>query len=227
MRARYPDQPAHKFTTITNGYDRADYMAGLVPAADRFLIRYVGSLYGRQSPLPFLRGLSLALARRPDMRQYIQVEFIGMMDQANRQIWESWIQAHDWGTWIIGKPFVPHQQAIRLMQTAQVQLLILASGEEMKGVLTSKIFEYLGAQRPVLCIAPPGLAAELVRETQVGLVAAPEDVDSIAGAILQLDEWFQAGKLQNWSPKGIEAYDRRALAAQLVEVLDKVTAKTR
>jgi len=225
MQARYSGQPAQKFVTITNGYDRSDYAPGSESMADQFLIRYVGSLYGRQSPLPFLKGLALALQQQPALGRHLQVEFIGMMDQANRQDWESCVQAHALTPWVSSRPFVPHQQAIHLMQTSQVQLLILAQGEQSKGVLTGKIFEYLGAQRPVLSIAPPGLAADLIRETQAGLVADPSDIEGIANAISEFFMWFQQGKLKHWISKNIYAYERRHLTEQLAQILSTVTTK--
>ena len=43
-------------------------------------------------------------------------------------------------------------------------------------MLSGKVFEYLAAERPILAAVPPdGAAAELIRETGAGVVAAPDD----------------------------------------------------
>ena len=50
--------------------------------------------------------------------------------------------------------------------------------------MTTKIFEYLAAGRPILAAVPgDGAAAELLRETGAGVVAPPDDVDAIATAL--------------------------------------------
>ena len=227
MCSRYPDQPASKFATITNGYDPSDYEPAVRPVTDRFLMRYVGSLYAGQGPLAFLRGLSLALEQQPMLKRYVQVEFIGMMDQANRQDWESFIHTHALAPWVTSRPFVPHRQAIQLMQTSHVQILVQAPGERAQDVYNAKIFEYMGARRPILAVVSPGATADLIRETQSGLVADQTNPQSVADAILRFFTWFQEGKLQDWPAKGIEVYDRRHLTAQLAEMLETVVMPKR
>ncbi|GAB4536618.1 MAG: hypothetical protein Kow0063_22360 [Anaerolineae bacterium] len=220
MRLRYADQPADKFSTITNGFDAVDFDPGLAPDPGCFSIRHVGSLYAGRSAIPFLEGLVLALRRNPRLKDVLQVEFIGAMDRLNRQAWEAFVSAHGLKNWVSSREFVPHSQAVRLMQQSQVQLLIVGKGIRTGRIYPAKLFEYLGARRPILAVVPPGVTETLVRELEAGIVADPDDVQSMADAILEFYSWFQQGKLQNWASKGVAAYERRHLTGQLASLLD-------
>ena len=75
-------------------------------------------------------------------------------------------------------------------------------------MLSGKVFEYIAAGRPILAVVPPdGAAADLIRETGAGIVAPPDDVDAISGALLELDRRFRHGGLpdvalsQEWHHK--------------------------
>ena len=63
-------------------------------------------------------------------------------------------------------------------------------------MLSGKVFEYLAAGRPILAVVPPdGAAAELIRETDAGVVVAPDDVQGIAVALRELHARFLDGGL--------------------------------
>ena len=70
--------------------------------------------------------------------------------------------------------YVPRRESLRLQRDSDALLLLIPdAGGRGRGVLSGKVFEYLAAERPVLAVVPPdGAAAELVRETGAGLVAA-------------------------------------------------------
>jgi glycosyltransferase involved in cell wall biosynthesis len=220
LRRRFCDQLDSKFLTLTNGFDPGDFDPDLMPDDARFTMRYIGSLYGIRSPTPFLHGLLAALRQCPMLGEDLRVEIIGNMDRWNRQIYEALTSRHGLRSVVSVSPFVPHRQAVALMQQAQVQLLMMARGEGMEGVYTSKLFEYLGARRPILAVAPPGVAASLIQESEAGIVAEPDSPEDIADAILTFYSWFRQGRLREWSPQGIESYDRRHLTGQLASLLD-------
>lgn len=224
MQHRYPDQPADKFVTITNGFDAAD-LNQIYPDPHSFSIRHIGTLYAGRSVLPFLRGLEMALQREPDMKKHLCVEFLGDMDRLNRCNWDSFINEHALELWVSRRPFVPRKQAIKMMQQTQVQVLILGKGHGIDRIYPAKVFEYLGAQRPILAIACPGGTATLVKELEAGIVADPDQPASVAEAILEFYGRFRRGELQNWTTKGTQAYDRRYLTGRLAALLDEMVAE--
>jgi hypothetical protein len=89
-------------------------------------------------------------------------------------------------------------------------------------VLSGKVFEYLAAERPVLAAVPPdGAAADLIRETGAGIVAAADDVPALAAALSELHARWLAGALDGTplSPADRERLGRAARVEELADVL--------
>ena len=96
------------------------------------------------------------------------------------------------------------------------------AGGRGQGVLSGKVFEYLAAERPILAAVPPeGAAAELIRETGAGAVAAPDDVPALTRALTDLHAAWTAGSLDGTalSAEDRERLGRGARVEELAEVL--------
>jgi glycosyltransferase involved in cell wall biosynthesis len=95
-------------------------------------------------------------------------------------------------------------------------------------VLPSKIFEYLGMERPIL-LGVGGEARRLVETVGAGVYVPPEDVDAMTGAILRLSREPQT--LAEMGNKGrvyvLEHYDRRVLARRYADLLGSITSSVR
>jgi hypothetical protein len=89
-------------------------------------------------------------------------------------------------------------------------------------VLSGKVFEYIAAERPILAAVPPdGAAAELIRDTGAGVVAAPDDVAALTQALSELHAGWAAGTLDGTilSADDRERIGRGARVEELAEVL--------
>ncbi len=91
----------------------------------------------------------------------------------------------------------PAPTSLALQRDSEALLLLIPdAGGRGRGVLSGKVFEYIAARRPILAAVPPdGAAAELIRETGAGVVAAPDDVDALRDALVELDRRFRNGGL--------------------------------
>ena len=76
----------------------------------------------------------------------------------------------------------PVSEMSRLMATADVQLVSLRDLPLFHATMPSKVQAILACGQPVI-VSAPGDAAELVRESGAGIVAAPEDPGALALAI--------------------------------------------
>ena len=79
-------------------------------------------------------------------------------------------------------------EALGLQRRADT-LLVLAEGNEVRparSVATGKLFEYLGAGRPILVLGEESEAARIVREAQAGIVAPGDDPRAIADVLERL-----------------------------------------
>jgi glycosyltransferase involved in cell wall biosynthesis len=220
---RYP-MAAHRFVLIANGYDPADIGSEPAPRATEphrgiFRLTYTGSVYGTDELPIFAEGLALALGRRPELRDRLRVEFIGWMTEPNLRVIER--LRPGLGDTLETTGFLPRAVALARLRASDAGLILVADGPGRDAVITGKLFDYLGMDKPVLAVAPAGDLRALLQELHWGVVADPEP-GSIADALLRLvDAPPVVGRAD---PEG--RYDRRRLAAQLSSLLDEVTARS-
>jgi glycosyltransferase involved in cell wall biosynthesis len=71
---------------------------------------------------------------------------------------------------------VPYRTALRIQQEADILLIFLWNNPDERGVYTGKLFEYIGARRPILAIGPQdNVAADLIQKQGAGVVANHPD----------------------------------------------------
>jgi glycosyltransferase involved in cell wall biosynthesis len=186
MCRAYP-QYAAKVTAITNGYDPEPFEANPIPplSGPTIEIVHTGVIYASRSPGPFLeavRGLdSAALAGRG-----LRVRLIGnILDQGPKdEIADQVGQGLNASVCLEDR--VPYPQAVRAM--VQADLLLLLDTPGRRAGVPAKLYEYIGAGRPILALAEPESdVAWVLRES--GLphrVAPPRDPQAIRSALSEL-----------------------------------------
>ena len=228
MLSRHPQVPEAKVTVLPNGYDPEDFsalqpeMVQAMGEVERCLIVYSGSFYGqRQTAQKFLQALKRTLEGPTISRERLRVRFVG---NAGKQTLEQ-IQSYSLQDVCQATGYLPHRESLLHLMAADILLLIIGRGPGSEAVFTGKIFEYLASGKTILCLADPGAAADLVREAQAGVVVDPEDIAEIAAKIESLYQEWDSGRLkrQQPEPEVVRRYDRRALSAQLAQILDEIT----
>ena len=122
--------------------------------------------------------------------------------------------------------YLPRAESLRMQRDSEALLLLVPdAGGRGKGVLSGKVYEYLAAGRPILAVVPPdGAAAELVRETGSGVVVAPDDVDGISDALVELHRRFANGGLPSveLDPRDEERLSRRARVEEMAALVEEL-----
>ena len=217
----YPDQPADKFRVVTNGFDAAPFEATAARRdPDGFSLLYVGSLFAHHvaSFQAFCRAWCAVAARNPTFRQQAKMRVVGRCDP------EIVDAAERSGVPIEILGYLPHGEAIGHLKGADALLLLIKDLDPDHDVISipGKLFEYVGARRPILMIGPDGDAADIVRETggEVHRESASADIEQ------GLETLFaRAGSPP--ATAGTEPaarYDRRSLTGDLARVLDATVA---
>lgn len=178
--------PRGQVHTIANGCDFDDVVGLDRSPSDRFRITHAGSFFGRRDPRPFLTALA---ATELD----IQARFLGDFRESDRQ----WAMGLELGERLELIPYAPRSTSLALQRDSEALLLLIPEADGRgKGVLSGKVFEYLAVGRPILAAVPPdGAAADLIRDTGAGLVAAPDNPEAIADALRELHGRWRAGAL--------------------------------
>jgi glycosyltransferase involved in cell wall biosynthesis len=206
-------EPTGVVTTILNGADFDDFAGLEYRRGDRFRITHTGSFFGKRDPRPFLSALA------ESGLQDIVARFVGDFRVADRD----WAEPLELGDRLELIPHVSRREALALQRDSDALLLLIPdAGGRGQGVLSGKVFEYLAAERPILAAVPPeGAAAELIRETGAGVVAAPDDVPALTRALAELHAAWTAGSLDGTalSADDRERLGRGARVEELAEVL--------
>jgi glycosyltransferase involved in cell wall biosynthesis len=111
------------------------------------------------------------------------------------------------------KGYLPHTESVALLQGADALLLLIPELPNNRGILTGKLFEYLGSGRPIWGFGPVGGDADrILRQAEAG--ALYEDAHDAAAA---LAEWPATGA----SPEARRRYTRLGIAQELAAYFDK------
>ncbi|MEP6909348.1 MAG: glycosyltransferase family 4 protein [Actinomycetota bacterium] len=203
---------AERVETIPNGSDFEDFDGLEYTPCERFRITHTGTFFGHRDPRPFLS----ALAESDDD---VVARFVGGLRSTDREFAEDLGLADR----IELIPHVPRRAALELQRDSEALLLLLPeAGGRGRTVPSGKIYEYLAAERPILAAVPTdGVAAELVRRADAGIVVAPDDVSGLRSAIGGLRARWKSGSLDgsSLSPELKEGLSRRTRSREFAHLL--------
>jgi glycosyltransferase involved in cell wall biosynthesis len=217
LRSRAPDR--QNVELVRNGYDPADFVAASPARDPKAPLRLVhtGMLTLTRSVEGLLRGLARVVGERPDLRDAFRIELVGARESRNDTLVEELGLA---GQVQLGD-YVPHAEAVAAMCAADVLVLIKHVEPRYRGLIPGKLYEYMGAGRPLLALVPESEAATIVRDLGWGEVAPPDDPAAIAAALVRLHEHHRAGRLETaYTRRGREGFERPAQARALGTILD-------
>jgi len=217
---KYPQIDREKFITIPNGFDTEDYKVAIPKKDSKFTITYTGTFWGYHSyitPHYFLRALRELLNEKKWLEEDIRVVFVGnFSNYYKKRVKDLFLD-----NIVLWPGFVSHRESIAYILSSDVLLLIVGTGKGSDRIFTGKVFEYLGAKRPILgLVVPNGVAARLIRETRSGIIVPPEDIEAIKRAIYDLYLRYKKGNLySSFEWKGIQKYEREKLTEKLASLL--------
>jgi len=122
------------------------------------------------------------------------------------------------------KEYVSHSQSIEYLTLANVCFLPIHKPLNDKPPLSipGKTYEYMAMGKPILALVPPGEARDLVRNSGLGFICDPTNIEEIAQNLLNLLH-------QHRTPGGIKVkanrefiyqFERKTLTKKLKKVLD-------
>ncbi len=223
--AKYPFAE-EKLVPILNGFDCDDLPRRAEPFP-KFTIAYTGFFYGAQSPETFARALGRIV--REELVPPGELEFLWAGRDA------PWVHAmlgrEGAGSVVRYIGLVPKAEADALLARSHLLFFLLGENERVSQtrILTGKIFPYLASGRPILAVAPPGDARDLI-EAYAGEAVIVEngDVDGVVDAILgAFARWKAGSPPAEAGPRTQEfrrRYNYRVRAGELAAVFDEVSS---
>lgn len=206
---------------LRNGFDPADFGPPPPVPRDVFRLTYVGNLNAARNP----EALWQALARleAPTRLPHLRVRLVGSVDPVALEA------AARWGVegLVEAEAYVPHGEAVRLMQEAALLLLVINRSGNRQGVVPGKVYEYVASGRPVLALGPHGGDAEAVlHEARAGRLFDYDDAAGVADFVAAHYAAWAAGAPATGAPAArAERFSRRGQTQALAALLDELTPK--
>ena len=217
LQARYPIP----VRLITNGFDPEDVPAdggdSLVDPA-RFSLVHTGRMaIARSTPGPLLEAVRLLQSSTPELAARLEVIFAGPLSADEAEL--------------LGRPDVAgivrtvgalqRPRALALQRAADA-LLVITEGSTRRSVATGKLFEYLGAGRPILVLGEETEAARIVTDSGAGFATPADEPEKIAAALRRLLEAEPAGGADR---EAIERYAYPKLAEEYAELIEDLVRR--
>jgi glycosyltransferase involved in cell wall biosynthesis len=208
------------YNVVTNGYDDQDISPLPQDQLDKkFTVSHIGSINASRNPVGLWKVLSEMVKEKPEFAHALQIKLVGKVDIG---VLKS-IEENGLTPYLVRIDYMPHQDVMLEIQKSQVLLLLINNTPNAKGILTGKIFEYLGSGRPILSIGPEdGEAAVILKGSDAGQTAG---YDNEVGMRRIMDEYFikfSKQRLESITSSRLK-YSRKELTGKMAEILNKLT----
>lgn len=199
---------------IPNGYDEEDFLnIKSNSKKEKIIIAYNGTLSDDYPIRPFIEALKLILKEANHLPLFIQ--FTGSVsDNVKRYITEN-IPNN-----CLFKAHVPHKKSVEILLQSDITLLLIPDVANNEGILTGKLFEYLAAENPIICIGPKhGNAAAIITQCQSGQTFEKNDIEAIAKYLKFLIEQLNKQGSINAGNQLHQQYSRRNLSQTMANLI--------
>jgi glycosyltransferase involved in cell wall biosynthesis len=218
---KYDPALRSKVRIVPHAYEPEMFQSAPDNNGSRLIIRYLGDLYQRRTPQPLFKALQILSETEPELLQRFRFEIVGDVHELDlEQMGLS--QLPD--DLVVFRSRVNYSESLSMMTSASGLMVIDAPvPKNCESVfLPSKLIEYVGADRPIIGLTPPGTAATLISRLG-GWVADPGSADEVADVVREFLSfvWDNRHDLENgWGRSEVrEEFEAETVASRFHEVL--------
>lgn len=220
MKKEFEDLTNTPVSVITNGYDPSDFEDSEYKPTSTFTLSHIGMMGAARNPQILWEVLSELKQNEDDFEQKFRLQLIGKVDASVSEF------INNYGLQSIVKliDYVPHSEIIEHQQQADSLLLIVNNTPNASLILTGKLFEYLAAKRPIVCISPvEGDIKQVIDETNSGSFILYSEKQKLKATLLRLFKNWKNG-ISTYEGKRAEKYSRKSLTKLLSEELNTLVS---
>lgn len=198
---------------IYNGYDEDIYTPLDCPSGE-FVISYCGKFFGEPVHNPAL--LFEALAQLTDIPYKLLIH----TDPAGQELLKRQTAAYGIEAHTVLNGYIPQDEVLNLYRKSSILLVFTnkASDKNVHGLMTTKFFEALGVEKPVLCVrSDEECLAQVISDTNAGLAAT--SADEIKTFILDKYHEWQARGFTRQKVRNKQFFARQQQYRQLEKLL--------
>jgi glycosyltransferase involved in cell wall biosynthesis len=215
MKTDFSEIHQRHYEVIHNGFDAEDIPSNKIEPDKKFTVAHIGVLAKSRNPELLWQVLGALCNDDPDFRHNLEIKLVGKVDvNVQEMIRQARLEQN-----LNLTPYLPHDRVIEEQHKSAVLLLLIHDTPKAKLILTGKIFEYLSARRPILCIGPEdGDAANIISQTQSGITVDRHNMEKLKVEVLKLYNNWAAGH-EFSGGKNIEQFSRKTLTEKLSNLL--------
>lgn len=204
---------------ILNGFDGVEDTEIIKKDNKRFCITYNGSLYPTQSIEPILNAVK-KIIQNEEFQIEVHLNFPGLgFDKIQEKRVRDLMKGFEQFVHITNR--IPKNEVVHIQKNSDL-LLMVAHGM-VKGVPSSKLYEYIGIKKQILLFPNDhDIIEETLNDTGLGLICDTED--QIYDHLVSLIKLKEKGETETLviDDSKIEYYSRKNQAAELAKLLDRL-----
>jgi len=209
-----------KFHVIPNGYDEQDFENIRFEKSPYFVILHTGNLLDSQNPQVLWLSLKKLINNNVIDKDRIRLKFIGRIPSSISED----IDRFELQPILIKSGFIAHSEIIKEMKAAAILLLVIPNVENNEGIVTGKLFEYIGSSNPILIIGPTESdAGKIISDFDNSIICDYDDEQKCAEFIAEKFHKWKANTNVSVSQSHKRlAYSRENLTTSLSNIFDSV-----
>jgi len=203
---------------IANGYEPSEFPESRSTAPRPFGLLHAGTLgSGRVAPT---RNLFDAVRSVAHEMPELQITFWGPMPDSLLDEYRDLVDARV----LALRSWAPIEQVVKAIDEQTFACLHIQSEKLSNYALSTKIFEYAYARRPVFSIDWDGEIRRFVAQHDLGWSVDGDKEAAIANGLRMLYDLWQENPSMESQPKGIEGFTYRRLAQEYLSLIEHAAA---
>ena len=204
---------------IPNAYDPEEWDGLPFDVETQCTFLHAGQLFeGRRDPRPLFRAIRALIDHGIITEDEVRVDLY-----STSEAWLTRVIAEERVEPIVRVTgVVPREEVMAAERRADRLLVLLWEGANTEGIVTGKLFEYLGARRPILAIGGPERSAvDEVLETS-GAGERVRSEASLKDAVRRAVEEHREKRVRLVDENGLRLYGAATMARRFAQLLDRV-----
>lgn len=200
---------------IRHGYDAKDFenVEPIQHEHKKMVLTYSGVFVEYCTPKYFLQAFKLLAQERPDIASNIELHFVGLLGKDHLKFikdlkLEEFVKYHG---------YMDHTEVIKKIISSHVLWFMIGKKKNIDAILPGKVYEYVGAQKPIIACVPEGAAKTSMEEYKASFITKPYDISEIKNTLIHVHELYKSGRLPKPEVEYVEKHERKTLT----EVLTK------
>lgn len=198
---------------LPHGYDPDDFTNQnyRYNNPNKIVFTHSGLFQDDRTPKYFLKAINLFLKENKNLRESIELRFVGLMRPSHLRL----IKRYKLDDITILTGYLSHQDAVAQLLDSDILWMTVNDTIRTPG----KLYEYIGAKKPVFYIGPKGQMSTVVAETKAGFIVETNKVNDIKKKIEEIYKLWKSNSLPVPDENNAAIYNRKNLTGVLARYL--------